>query len=369
MTRRFYLAAALAAVLGAGPAVAQYDLPASRPPAPRTAGDPKPAYKYELKPEHSEYVVFVKAYQAPAAHDARGQARELAEGLAEWIRSECRLYAYVHERGWLLRREQDREKEATIKAIRDYYVPRGESEEQIAIRIKREVKFARIPDEYAVFVAPGKGTLKTLDEAAEFAKYVHKLPCPPEQFCDSVFVGAERGTATRSSEKANPFEKAMPGRNPTLPKKDVSAEIPKSELELLDRLNRGQPYSLIHHTKKDVTLVVQTYGSRLGHVYKPGEAMQVSGRSDGEMLERTAQQATSLAEALRKMKPPYGPWDAYVLHTRYESFVCVGEYDTKDDEKLLAAKKALAGWQFKDPKGQVIETLMEQPIPAKIPRP
>jgi hypothetical protein len=373
MTRRFYLAAALAAVLGAGPAVAQYDLPASRPPAPRTAGDPKPAYKYELKPEHSEYVVFVKAYQAPAAHDARGQARELAEGLAEWIRSECRLYAYVHERGWLLRREQDREKEATIKAIRDYYVPRGESEEQIAIRIKREVKFARIPDEYAVFVVPGKGTLKSLDEAAEFARYLHKLPCPPDQFCDSVFVGAERGTANRSSEKANPFERAMPGRNPTLPKKEVAAEIPKAELELLDRLNRGQPYSLIHHTKKPVTLVVQSYGSKqgAGQLVKPGEVIQTTGRAEGEMLERAAQQANSLVEVLRKQPAKVGgPFDAYVLHTRYESFVCVGEYDSKDDDKLLAVKKMLAGWQLKDQKtGLVLETLMEKPIPAAIPRP
>jgi hypothetical protein len=370
------LAAALAAVLAAGPALAQYDLPAHRQPAAsRPVEDPKPVYKYELKPDASEYVVFVKAYQAPVADDARGQARELAEGLAEWIRSECRLYAYVHERGWLQRRERDREKEVTIRAIRDYYSapPRSYSEEQIALVIKREVKLVRIPDEYAVFVAPGKGMLKTLDEAAEFAKYVHKLPCPPDRFCDSVFVGAERSPGNRSAEKTNPFEKAMPGRNPTLPKKDVATGTPKAELELLDKLNRGQPYSLIHHTSKPVTLVVQSYGSKqgAGHLLKPGEVIQTSGRVDGEMLERAAQQANSLVEVLRKQPAKVGgPFDAYVLHTRYESFVCVGEYDSKDDKKLLAVKQALAGWQLIDQKtGRVIETLMEKPLPAAIPRP
>ena len=113
---------------------------------------------------------------------------------------------------------------------------------------------------------------------------------------------------------------------------------PKAD-EFLMSLNSGQPYSLIHKTKKDFTLVVQTYGTKLGRVFKPGEVMQANGRSDGELLERAAQQANALAGALRKVKPPNGPWDAYVLHTRYESFVCVGEYDAKDDDRLLAAKK------------------------------
>ena len=37
--------------------------------------------------------------------------------------------------------------------------------------------------------------LVSFDEAMAFAKYVHKLQSPPDQFCDSVFVGAERDAA------------------------------------------------------------------------------------------------------------------------------------------------------------------------------
>jgi hypothetical protein len=367
MTRRLHLAAALAAVaLGAGSAPAQYDLPGARPAARRPVEDPKPVYKYELKPESGEFLVCVRSFLGETAGDTK--PKELAEGLAEWIRSECRLYAFVHERGWLLRREQDKEKEAAVKAIRDYYVPRGATEEAIKAIVRKEVKLAHISDEYAVFVAPGKGTLKTFEEAGQFAKYVHKLPCPPADFCDAVVVGSSVDVARHKGEPQNPFPRALPGRNPTLPKKDAVMERPKAD-EFLMGINAGQPYSLIHKTKKDFTLVVQTYGTKLGRVFKPGEVMQANGRSDGEILERAAQQANALAKALRNVTPPDGPWDAYVLHTRYESFVCVGEYDKKDEDRLLLAKQRLAGWQFKDPKGQVVDTLMEQPMPAMIPRP
>src|SRR5262249_10847223 len=141
---------------------------------------------------------------------------------------------------------------------------------------------------------------------------------------------------------------------------------PKAD-EFLLSLNAGQPYSLIHKTKKPYTLVVQVYGSKfgLGRVVKSGDVVQTSGKSDGELLERAAHQAHSLAEVLRRMD-----YEAYVLHTKYESFVCVGEYDTPDDRRLLANAEALARFSIKDKKtGQVLETLMEKPLPAPIPRP
>jgi hypothetical protein len=359
--RRGYLAAALAAGLGAGPALAQFDLPLSRPAA-KDLDDPKPVYKYELKPEHGQYFVCVKTFRGAAAGDR--QVKELAEGLAEYIRSECRLYAYVHERGWGQRQERKKEKAAAIAAIRAYYEPRGETEEQIAARIRREVKLARIPDEYAVLVAPGKGTLKTMDDALEFAKYVRKLPAPPAAFCDAVVIGTDRDIARKQGDPVNPFLTALAGPNPTIPKA-VAAAAPVKADEFLLGINAGQPYSLIHQTKKPVTLVVKIYGAEAGHLVRPGEVMQATGRSDGAMLERIAQQAHALAKALRAMR-----YDAYVLHTRYESFVCVGEYDSKDDAELLANARALASLPLKKEKtGEVLETLMEKPLPAAIPRP
>jgi hypothetical protein len=367
MTQRLYLAAALAAALGAGSAVAQYDLPGRTPRTPRTADDPKPVYKYELTSENSEYLVCVRTFLGKIPGDP--QPKELAEGMAEWIRSECRLYAYVHERGWLLRRQRDQEKEAVVAAKKKYLMEKqGLSADQITPEML-QVKMARIPDEYAVMVAPGKGSLKTMDEAIEFAKYVHKLPCPPAEFCDAVMVGSASDVARRQGESRNPFPTAMPGRNPTLPPKAATTGLPRAELDFMLSLNAGQPYSLIHKTTKPVTLVVQVYGTKngVGQLVKPGEVVQTSAPATGELLERAAQQANNLAEVLRHQNPPF---DAYVLHTRYESYVCVGEYNSKDDDDLIAISKRLAGLAIKDKKtGQTLETLIEKPQPAAIPRP
>ena len=109
-----FRAAALAGIvrgrIGPGP-VRPADLP---PGAARDIDDPKPVYKYELKPEHGEFLVFVKSFPGEAAGGAP-RARQLAEGLAEYIRSECRLYAYVHETRLAQRQERNEEKEASSR--------------------------------------------------------------------------------------------------------------------------------------------------------------------------------------------------------------------------------------------------------------
>jgi hypothetical protein len=366
MARLLCLAAALATGVFVGPALAQYDVPGVRTPASRIPDDPKPVYKYELKQDNGEFLVCVRSFLGKTPGDR--DAKERAEGFAEWIRSECRLYAFIEERGWQMRRERDKEKANVIDAKRKYYAKEmGLPPDQVPARLL-EVKMARLPDEYAVFIAPGKGSLKSMDEAIAFAKYVHKLPCPPTDFCDAVVVGASSiDVARRQGEARNPFPMSMPCRNPMLPRKEVTtATRPKAD-DFLMSLNAPQKYSLIHKTKKDFTLVVQTYGGKFGQVYKPGDVTQVAGRSDGEMLDRAARQANVLCDVLRQQKKP--TFDAYVLHTRFESFVCIGEYDSKDDPELQRLAALMAHMAIRDDKGQVIETLMDKPLPAMIPRP
>ena len=88
-------------------------------PAGKEVEDPKPVYKYELKPEHGEFMVFVKTFPGEYAGDAR--VKQSAEGLAEYIRAECRLNAYVFERGWQKRQERKKELEAVMAAMKQYY--------------------------------------------------------------------------------------------------------------------------------------------------------------------------------------------------------------------------------------------------------
>lgn len=383
MMRRVHLAAAFAAVLGVAPAFSQsgnpttpkagFDIPIPRSSTgtPREVADPKPVYRYELKPEHGEYLVLVKTFQGSVAGDETGQAKALAEGLVEWIRTECKLYAFVHEGGWAKRQEREKEKQAVVKSAREYYQKQGYTEDAINTEIRKLVKMARIPDEYSVLVAPGKGTLKNFDEALEFARYLRKLAVegkktPPADFTEVGAIGSTVDAAKTRGAMQNPLEHGMPGHNPTIPKKDYTMQAPKADPFMMS-LNASKPYSLIHKTTKKFTLVVQVYGTKFGQLQKPGDVTPASVKSDGEMLERAAQQAELVAKALRQQDKPF---DAYTLHTRYESFVCIGEYDSKDDPTLLKNAKALAGLELRDDKSkQTIDRFMDKPLPAMIPRP
>ncbi|HVK08778.1 MAG TPA: hypothetical protein VM597_08390 [Gemmataceae bacterium] len=361
MTRWIYLAGALAAA-GAGPAVAQYDLPVSGRPANREVDDPKPVYKFELKPEHGEYMVFVKTF--PGQHVGDRTVKAQAEGLAEYIRSECRLNAYVFERGWAKRQERRAELERLIAAQKQYY----EVERKMPIpEHEKRYKMARIADEYSVFVAPGKGALKTYEEALEFAKYVRKLPPPPAEYCDDLVLGKESGSKSlnRTGTSVNPFAIAIAGRNQSLPKAAAVHKAPKAD-DFLMKLNSGESYSLVHKAKRNWTLVVKTYGGE-PQVLKPGQVVPASGQSTGELLERAGQQARQLAELLRKVDPK---WEAFVLHTPYNSIVCVGDFEGPEDAVLESLKRDLAGFALTDKKdGKVLDTLIERPQPVMIPKP
>ena len=376
--RQMFFAAAIAAMAAAGPLVAQYDLPISRPAVAAEPPDPKPVYKYELKPEHGAWLVCVKTFKDPsrpigwarmtAAEKAQAIAtsdtrcRELAEGFVEHIRGEGRLNAFVFERGWSVRQQQKKELKEVFEAKRKYYESKGIPPTPELMRVKI-VDY--LPNDYSVLIAPARGTLKDLDGALEFAKRVRLIPAPPAEFCDSLFI--TQGTVVKEKDSlVNPFETAFPGPNPAIARANaLAAQRPKAEAYLLT-FNSEESYSLIHKTKKPWTLLVQVYGG-VGSVTPAGGTAQSSKGEPGELLERGAKQAHAIAELLRKTKPAF---DAYVLHTKYNSLLCIGEFDSADDLQLKATAKNLGEHPLLDKKtGRVIEDFLEHPYPVLIPRP
>ena len=365
MTRWKYLAAACAVVMGGGPALAQFDLPVSGRPANRELDDPKPVYKYELKPEHGEYLVFVKTYQGQfAAGDT--MVKQQAEGLAEYIRSECRLNAYVYERGWYKRQERKVELERLIAAQKQHY----EVERKMPIpEHEKKYKLARIADEYSVFVAPGKGSLKTYEEAREFAQYVRKLQAPPAEFCDDLVLGKDKVAGKddgirRTSTSVNPFSIAFAGRNQSIPKAATTYKAPKAD-EFLMKLNSDRVVQSGPQGEEELDPGREALRAE-PRVLKPGEAPLAGGQSTGELLERAARQARQLAELLRKLD---SKWEAYVLHTPYNSIVCVGDFERPDDKVLESLQRDLAGFALTDKKdGKVLDTLIARPQPVMIPK-
>jgi len=68
-----------------------------------------------------------------------------------------------------------------------------------------------------------------------------------------------------------------------------------------------------------------------------------------------------VAEFLRGMKPT--SFDAYVMHTRNSSIVCVGSYDRPDDPALLQMQKTIGGLKIGH-----LDQLMAIPLPMEIPK-
>lgn len=364
---RFLWATALTLVGVAG-ASAQTDLARiiAAPTAP--AGqieDPRPTSPYDLKPEHGAWLVAVKSFRAEREHYADGRcvpdqrSKELADQFAAYIRKEVRINAYVYPRGWVLRVQRDIEAEEYRSAARRYYKSKGIEPTKEMLKVKT----VSIPDEYTVFVAPARTTLKDRETAIDFANQVRKLEAPSE-FNDSLLQGSDRPDSKTSGRSFNAFLACMPGLNPTVKKDYSEAPVAKADKFLMD-LNSSESYSLLHKTRKTWTVLVQTYGGG-GTILQTGAA---DGGQSTNRLELAAQQAHEVAGSLRQRK-----FDAYVMHTRYHSMVFVGDYADRDDPQLQATVKTFAGMQLREQLpnkalGKVLETFMEKPAPVMILKP
>jgi hypothetical protein len=168
-----------------------------------------------------------------------------------------------------------------------------------------------------------------------------------------VKPGAD-GKAVIEKSRLNPFPQSMVVPNPAVPK---AAARPAGGLdEFVVRLNEGRPYNLLK-AGKPWTLAVKSFSApvTIQSMDEEGGLMRKLGfGKGGDALAAGAEQAETLAKALRdpKMKPR--PFDAFVLHTRTGSIVTVGEFDGPSDPALLETRRILMGLTFnlsRDEKG------------------
>ena len=110
-------------------------------------------------------------------------------------------------------------------------------------------------------------------------------------------------------------------------------------MNLLRKLNAVEPFSLLA-CKKPFTLAVKDFPTpTIVQAKGSGGAFLDSlgiGKASGQREDAAAKSAHLLAEWLRQ-----GRIDAYVLHTKYTSIVCVGNFDTPDDPNLRTMKSLL----------------------------
>src|SRR5262245_18912411 len=206
--------------------------------------------------------------------------------------------------------------------------------------------------------------------ARKYLDTVRKFPPPsnPKLMDHAFTAGTAEDGKTRIAEQRpiNPFTIAFVAPNPTV-KQERAAEDAADPF--LKELNSGESLSVLR-CSKPWTLMVRVYpglASIAPQSAAEGVLSKVGLGKGSELLNASALQARQVAELLRKM--PEQRLEAYVLHTRHSSLVCVGQYDSDRDERLLENQRLLAGLKLQDQKsGLVLDQLVPQPRPMKIPR-
>ncbi|MCE9530936.1 MAG: hypothetical protein K8T89_07410 [Planctomycetes bacterium] len=333
-------------------------------------------FKYPVTQQAGEWLICVQTFKDEKAltsvdpnRPTRPKAYLLAEELAEHIRKEYKLPAYLYERSRKARAEEDER----IRKLRKQY---DDSIAQLRAQgaepdpsSRFRVRTFDIQDEFAVLIGKPDKPLKDMEAASDFLKQVRKLKPLPEKFSMRAVIANDDETGKKVTQTGynfiNPFQTAMVVHNPAIPF-ETKQDNPEKADELLKKLNADETYNLLKCSKQ-WTLVVKLYQgqAQLQEPKSPSIMKRLGfGKKEPELLNASAAQAHSTAEFLRAMK-----FDAYVMHHRSYSIVTVGQYDSPDDPNLQANQKALAGMQLKA-KGSIValETLNAQPLPMKIPR-
>jgi hypothetical protein len=225
------------------------------------------------------------------------------------------------------------------------------------------------------------GGYRTFDEASTALKAIKKLN--PEGLRGKVDLDMSVITSpveASSGKKAprieiveksvafvNPFQRAFPCRNPSLPK-EQAASTGKEDLDYLRQINKGEPFSLLN-CKQPYTLVVKQYIVQ-HKTLDAASGEKARGFLDAfdkgfglwnkEWEDKTAHNAHNLAEALRKS----GLKETYVLHCKYCSYVTVGEFGT-DDPRMLATQNWLESVFKMDAYRQL--DMLPRPMPMPVP--
>ncbi len=291
--------------------------------------DADPGKEYLVTPEAGPWMVCAAHYSGPNGH-------ELAQKMTYHLRSKEGLQAFMFEHV-----NEDQKKRADEREQRrQWQRQNGVPEDQLAPPLK-------VTSYWAVMV----GGYPT-DVAAKKALDAIKKLSPPELQLANGAPGTDtllqavprpdRGGYELRAAPINPFANAFVTRNPAAKQEAATKDTAKEE-QFLRSLNWGRPYS-VYNCKKPWTLVVKDFGgvSVIQPRSNSGAFFNVLTLGKGpDLLDANAKQAEEVARVLRELK-----YDAYVLHRRYDSVVCVGAFDASDDPALLQMKDQITKLKF-----------------------
>jgi hypothetical protein len=203
-----------------------------------------------------------------------------------------------------------------------------EYEKQFLMKPRKFVPVNEPPINFVVLV----GDFPSIEDAAaqKTLQRLRKIDVQsvPAKIWDQYRMSAIED-AKGKAKKNQPLASAMlvPNPHPKAPKfqKSIAPEVAKMIFEL----NSSSPFSIYENRHPYTLAVAQFSGTSVygSNDKEKGLGVKMFGVK-GSPLSEAAQQAISVADALRKLG-----WEAYVFHGQYASMVCIGGFPELGDMK------------------------------------
>lgn len=303
----------------------------------------------QVTKELGTWLIMVQSYTTP-------EASIMARQMVQELRATYKLHAYTFNYGAEEKRKEYERVKKVIEDQRAFLLKNG-----LPLDDHVRVRTIHIEEQVGVLI----GGYPTEEAARRALDGIRKLKPPdPNRVKLSVgFFGTGDITKYGKLNNAeggyvNPFKTAFIAHNPKIEWKRP-ADWDKPDMNELRKLNAYETYSLLS-CKKPFTLAVKEFPTPTIVQAKSGggaflDNLGLGGKS-GQREDAAAKSARLLAEWLRA-----GRIEGYVLHTRYRSFVCVGNYEKSDDPNLRTMKEVLESrvmpqiaWRFPALPGQTM---------------
>lgn len=323
--------------------------------APAQPVDCDPNKDYSITPQAGPWLVCMTNFTGETGE-------QTARDLILEMRRRYKLPAYLFIRN---REEKQKQREQIMKIhelVPDEYVP----------KTGRRIRGVRIEEQFAVLIGDYRdmeSARKALDglrkmeignhkDDKDMRKYMYVVEQEDKQQAAKLSNGTNVVDCSRAL--IDPFTTAFVIHNPTIPR-----EVKKDDTNdpSLKSFNSEESYSLLK-CRKPWTLAVKTFqGSSMMNAPNDNSFMHMIGLGGGPALSASGAQAHELARLLRDVYH----FEAYVLHTRNNSVVAVGSFDSKDDPRIAQLQMTVSRVKLEGA-GPAMQ-LFTQPMVMAVPRP
>jgi hypothetical protein len=284
-----------------------------------------------VQPSCGQYMVCISWYSGP---DAPKSARALA---LELRGPDYGLHAYVFTKGM-------EEREAALQKIREDFENQKKKLDELKLDCEPHIRVPLI--RYEIQCAVLVGGYKDIESAHRDLEKLRTLSpeklrlknIPLHSVMSDVKLDKDDKPCYGKVGLVNPFTHALVVANPSVKLAERPKGMTEEDLVFLRTLNENEPYSLFKCPNK-YTLVVRkfTMPAAIDSKQSSSSMLNIIGLgSIGAKVDTAAESAHNLAKVLNgnRIIGQQQNLKAWVLHTKYCSYVSVGSFDDSNDPQI-----------------------------------